>query len=590
MAFPAPFLDELAARNPIEDVVSGYVALTRRGSNLFGLCPFHNEKTPSFSVAPDKQMYYCFGCGKGGGVVNFIMEAENLSYPDAVRFLAQRAGMEVPEDDAHREDYRRRERLYALCREAARYFHAMLSSPAGEPGRAYAAQRGLSQGCITRFGLGFAPEGWNGLRDAMRARGYDEQELLDAGLAVRSPQKNNVYDKFRNRLMFPIIDVRGNVIGFGGRVMGQGEPKYLNSPETEIFSKRRNLFALNIAKKTKRDYLILTEGYMDAITLHQYGFDCAVASLGTSLTEQHANLLGKYTRQLILTYDGDSAGQNASQRAIRLLEKTNIQVRVLRMTGAKDPDEYLHKFGAERFAKLLEGAENQVAYRLQSLQSRFDLGQDDQRVAFARAAADLVASLPGAVEREVYGARAAEAAGMSAAGLMTEVERLRRQKLRQEKRQQEKVDLAPMSRRQPKIRGMHYEDEKSAQAEEQLLAQVMREPGLFDRIDLGEEEFSAPLLGRAYAALRSCWQQGRQPGMAALEAAFSPEELSHLTAVLARWDQTVDDRAVQDCVDVIRGRWQARNVNVESSDDNMQYRKDIMQYRKYLQEKKGLGG
>ena len=236
MAFPAPFLDELAARNPIEDVVGGYVALTRRGSNLFGLCPFHNEKTPSFSVAPDKQMYYCFGCGKGGGVVNFIMEAENLSYPDAVRFLAQRAGMEVPEDDAHREDYRRRERLYALCREAARYFHAVLNSPTGGPGRAYAAQRGLSQGCITRFGLGFAPEGWNGLRDAMRARGYDEQELLDAGLAVRSPQKNNVYDKFRNRLMFPIIDVRGNVIGFGGRVMGQGEPKYLNSPETEIFS------------------------------------------------------------------------------------------------------------------------------------------------------------------------------------------------------------------------------------------------------------------------------------------------------------------------------------------------------------------
>lgn len=581
MAFPAPFLDELAARNPIEDVVGGYVALTRRGGNLFGLCPFHNEKTPSFSVAPDKQMYYCFGCGKGGGVVNFIMEAENLSYPDAVRFLAQRAGMEVPEDDAHREDYRRRERLYALCREAARYFHAMLLSPAGAPGRDYAAQRGLSQGCITRFGLGFAPDGWSGLRDAMRARGYDEQELLDAGLAVRSPQKNNVYDKFRNRLMFPIIDVRGNVIGFGGRVMGQGEPKYLNSPETEIFSKRRNLFALNIAKKTKRDYLILTEGYMDAITLHQYGFDCAIASLGTSLTEQHAALLSKYTKQLILTYDGDSAGQNASQRAIRLLEKTNIQVRVLRMTGAKDPDEYLHKFGAERFAKLLEGAENQVAYRLQSLQKNYDLEQDDQRVAFARAAADLVAGLPGTVEREVYGARAAQAAGMSAAGLMTEVERLRRQKQRQEKRQQEKIDLAPMSRRQPKIRGMHYEDEKSAQAEEQLLAQVMREPGLFDRLALGEEEFSAPLLGRAFAVLRSSWQQGRQPGMAVLEAAFQPEELSHLTAVLARWDQTVDDQAVQDCVDVIRSSYQARNVK---SDE------DIMQYRKYLQEKKGLGG
>lgn len=581
MAFPVPFLEELAARNPIEEVVGSYVALTRRGSNYFGLCPFHNEKTPSFSVAPEKQMYYCFGCGKGGGVVNFIMEQENLSYPDAVRFLAQRAEMEIPEDEFHRENYHRRERLYSLCKEAARFFHEQFRGPTGEAARAYAAQRGLSSACLTRFGIGFAPEGWRGLMEAMTARGYSEQELLDAGLAVRNQQKGNVYDKFRNRLMFPIIDVRGNVIAFGGRVMGAGEPKYLNSPETDIFSKRRNLFALNVAKKTKREYLILCEGYMDAITMHQYGFDCAVASLGTSLTEEHAKLISNYTHELILTYDGDSAGQRASQRALNILEKTNVRVRVLKMEGAKDPDEYLHKFGAEHFERLLQGAENQAMYQLQNIQQKYDLNQDEQRVAFMKEAAQMVAALPSAVEREVYGGRAAEAAHVSMQTLLSEVERIRKQRLRQAKRQQDKVDLAPMTRRQPRIRGAQYEDPRSAQAEEQLLALVIQEPGLLDEISLQPEEFSSPLLGKAFAAWRQCWTQGGSPGINTLGENFDAAEISHLSAVLSRWDQTVSSEALMDCVEVIRSRNRASRV---------QTAEDMLAYQKYIQGKKGLGG
>jgi len=581
MAFPAPFLDELTARNPIEDVVGGYVALTRRGANFFGLCPFHNEKTASFSVAPDKQVYYCFGCGKGGGVINFVMEEENLSYPDAVRFLAKRVGMEVPEDDAHRQDYRRREQLYELCRDAARFFHETLQSPAGTAGRDYAAQRGLSADCVTRFGLGFAPDDWRQLTTAMTAKGYSEQELIDAGLAVRHQQKGSVYDKFRSRLMFPIIDVRGNVIGFGGRVMGQGEPKYLNSPETEIFSKRRNLFGLNLAKKTKREYMILCEGYMDTITMHQYGFDCAVASLGTSLTEQHAGLLSKYTKQLILIYDGDAAGQNASQRAISLLEKTNVQVRVLKLEGAKDPDEYLHKFGAERFEKLLSGAENHTAYRLMSLQQKYDLTQDDQKLQFAQAAAALVAELPSTVERDVYGGRAAQSAGVSPQAMQSEIERQRKLLLQRAKKQQEKLDLSPMTQRQPKLRGAQYDNPRSAQAEEQILALLSAEPGLFDRLELREEEFSAPLLGRAYTALRERWRQGLQPGLYALGETFTPEEMAHLSSILARWDITVSADALRDCVEVIRSRYQADNVKSED---------DLMERWRHLQEKKGLGG
>ena len=346
MAFSDQFLEELEEKNPIEDVVGSYVNLTRRGSNLFGLCPFHNEKTPSFSVAPEKGIYYCFGCHKGGGAVNFIMEIEGLDYPDAVRFLAKRAGIEVPEEDRKQtSSYRHKEKLWQLCRDAARYYHAMLKSPEGKDGLQYLLGRGLTPDTIVRFGLGFAPNRWDGLLKAMEEKGYSRQEMKEAGL-VRSSmrQKKNpdgsvteyesCYDWFRNRVMFPIIDVRGNVIGFGGRVMDGSEPKYLNSPESQIFNKRKNLFALNMAKKTKMEMLVLTEGYMDTISMHQYGFDCAVASLGTSLTQEQAGMLAKYTKQMVLCYDGDQAGQNAAKRAISILEKTGVSVRVLRMQGA----------------------------------------------------------------------------------------------------------------------------------------------------------------------------------------------------------------------------------------------------------------
>ena len=376
MAFPQPFLDALTERNPIDEVVGQYVSLTRRGSNLFGLCPFHSEKTASFSVAPDKGIYYCFGCHAGGGVINFIMQIEGLDYPDAVRFLAKRAGLEVPEDENYHSQYQKQERLWALCKDAARFFRQQLFSPVGTEAQAYIQKRALSMETVKRFGLGFSPNAWAELTDAMKEKGYKLDELVDAGLSLRG-KNGGVYDRFRNRLMFPIIDIRNNIIGFGGRVMDDSTPKYLNSPETIIFNKRKNLFALNIARKSKQGRIILTEGYMDAIALHQYGFDCAVASLGTSLTEDHANILAKYTNQVILTYDGDEAGQNATRRAIPMLEKTGIQVRVLRMQGAKDPDEFLKKYGAQRFEVLLDACQNQAEYRLDSLKRKYDLTLDD---------------------------------------------------------------------------------------------------------------------------------------------------------------------------------------------------------------------
>ena len=551
MAFPPAFMDELVARNPIEDVVGQYVAMTRRGINLFGLCPFHGEKTASFSVSPDKGIYYCFGCHKGGGVVNFIMEIESLSYPDAVRFLAKRAGLEVPEDEQYQSRYRQQERLWALSKEAARFFHDQLYGPAGVQGLEYARKRGLSQGTLTRFGVGFAPNSWSALLDAMKQKNYTEQELLDAGLALRHPAKGTVYDRFRNRLMFPIIDVRGHVIGFGGRVMDDSEPKYLNSPETLIFNKRKNLFAMNLAKKTKAGRIILVEGYMDAVALHQYGFDCAVASLGTALTEEQVNLLSKYTDQVVLIYDGDEAGQNATRRAMPMLEKSGLQMRVLRMRDAKDPDEFLKKFGADRFKLLLEESENQMEYQLQALARKFDLKQDDQKVEFLKAAAELLSKVASPVQREVYGGRAAQAAGVSYDAMKLEIDKAFRRRTRREQKKQEKIDLAPADRLRPKSRTIRYDNMKSAMAEEALLGQIFREPALLEQVNLRPEEFSCELLGRCYGLLRQRQAQGLQVSLGSLEG-FTPEETSHLAGIAQKQQGPVNEAALADCVDTIR--------------------------------------
>ena len=584
MAFPPSFIDDLVARNPIEDVVGQYVQLKRSGANYFGLCPFHGEKTASFSVAPNKQIYYCFGCHKGGGVINFIMEIENLSYPDAVRFLAKRVGMEVPEDEQYQSRYKAQERLWKLCREAARFFHETLMSDQGKQARQYLTQRGLSKSTVTRFGLGFAPDQWTALTDEMIRRGYTRQELMDAGLVVSREKngKTSYYDKFRNRVMFPIIDLRGNVIAFGGRVMDDSKPKYLNSPETGIFNKRKNLFALNIAKKSKQGRIILCEGYMDTITLHQYGFDCAVASLGTALTEEQVNLLSKYTEQVVLTYDSDAAGQDATRRAIPMLEKAGIQVKILRMEGAKDPDEYLKKYGADRFAVLLQGSENQAEYRLQTLQRQYDLTSDEQKVEFLQKAAQLIATFPNAVEREVYAGRAAQAVGIGLEAMKMEVSRAYKKRTNRAERRREQQLLSPAAAIQPKVRSIRYDNVRSAAAEEGILYQVLREPALFDQAgDLTGSQFSVPVLGRAFDELRDRHDRGLQVSLAVLED-FTPDELTHLSAVAQKQDALVSEAAFSDYLSVIREQSQKTQQNLSQD--------ALMDLQARLKRKKGYGG
>lgn len=580
MAFPPSFLAELAARNPIEDVVGQYVNLRRSGSNLFGLCPFHGEKTASFSVSPDKGIFYCFGCHKGGSVINFEMEIEGLSYPDAVRALAKRAGMEVPEDEQYQNRYRLQERLWALSKEAARFFNAQLYTPAGAEGLAYAQKRGMPKSTLTKFGIGFAPDSWSALCDAMREKGYTDEELKGAGLASVSQKNDHIYDRFRNRLMFPIIDIRGNVIGFGGRVMDNSTPKYLNSPETVIFNKRKNLFALNLAKKSKLDYMILVEGYMDAVALHQYGFDCAVASLGTSLTEEHAALLSRYTEQVMLIYDGDEAGQNATKRAIPMLEKAGLQVKVLQMRDAKDPDEFLKKFGADRFRLLLEEASNRVEYQLRAIQKKYDLKEDDQRIQFISEAAEFISTLGNAVSREIYSGRVAEAAGITPESMKIEVNKAFKRCVAREKKKQERIDLSPAAALQPKDRNIRYDNIKSAMAEESVLAMILREPALIDGCGgLAPECFSSAILGRAYEQLCKAHADGCEATLAALTD-FTPEEMAHIARIAQRHDGPVSDQALADCIRTITTEHQSRTA---AKDDG-----DLLAFRQQLFAQKGL--
>lgn len=577
MPFPPSFIDEVVARNPIEDVVGQYVNLKRSGANLFGLCPFHGEKTPSFSVAPDKGIYYCFGCHKGGGVINFQMEIEGLSYGDAVRALAKRASMEVPEDPQFQSRYKQQERLWALSKEAARYFHSKLYAPEGAEGLSYAQKRGMPRSTLTKFGIGFAPNGWNGLVDAMKAKGYTDQELKDAGLV--SEKNGRIYDRFRNRLMFPIIDVRGNVIGFGGRVMDDSTPKYLNSPETIIFNKRKNLFALNLAKKSKLGYLILVEGYMDAVALHQYGFDCAVASLGTSLTQEHAVLLSRYTEQVVLIYDGDEAGQNATRRAIPMLEAAGIQVKVLRMHDAKDPDEYLKKYGADKFKVLLEEASNRVEYQMGAIARKYHLNDDEERIQFLREAADLVASLPSPVQREVYGGRAAETAKVTPEAMKLEVDRARKRRENREKKQEEQKMLSPAQNLQPKSRTIRYDDIRSAMAEEVILANIFKQPSLLDQVGgLTAAQFSCPLLGRIFRQQQDRYKQGLEVSASVLDGLES-DEMAHLAGILQRNQGPVNEQAFADCVRTVLESYRARNTVTEQ---------DLLALRDKMKEKKGL--
>ena len=557
--FSQAFLDELIARNDIVDVVGSYVALTPKGGSYWGCCPFHNEKTPSFHVLQDKQFYHCFGCKKGGGVINFIMEIENLSYSDAVRFLAKRVNMEVPEDRASADANRLRKRLLALNRDAARWYYDVLQSSDGAAVRAYLDKRAIQRKIAVRFGMGASPDSWDALLRAMTAKGYTKQELLTAGLIVAN-KTGGFYDKFRNRLMLPVIDVRGDVVGFGSRVIDKSEPKYMNSTETPVYSKRRGLYGLNLAKKTKRPNMILCEGNLDVVTLHQAGFDNAVASMGTALTTEQIRLLGRYTKELVLCYDNDNAGQLATERALEMLNNTEFTVRVLKLPRRladgeyvkQDADDFIKFQGAPAFEQLLSGSENGVEFRMAQVAAKYDLRSDQGRIDYTAEISQVLSELDNAVEREIYANRAAEAAGLSPESMRQEVERAVRRRRYNARKKRERQELSPALTVQPVQRGSRYTNLRSAMAEEGVIRLLHLDPALFgDTPPLQPEEFSSPLLGKIYGTM---WRQRHnRSGLSALTAELTGEEMSHLTTLLQKPESTANaSQALADYIRVIR--------------------------------------
>lgn len=404
MYYPEELIEEVRTRNDIVEVISGYVRLQKKGSNYFGLCPFHNEKSPSFSVSPGKQMYYCFGCGAGGNVITFLMEYENQTFPEAVRTLAQRAGIALPEADDSKEARQadsRRAKLLEINKEAAKYFYYQLRTERGSVGMEYLRKRELSDETMNHFGLGYANKYSNDLIQYLKSKGYSEDLIRDAGLC-NVDEKHGMYDKFWNRVMFPIQDINHRVIGFGGRVMGDGKPKYLNSPETEIFDKSRNLYGLNFARTSRKGNVILCEGYMDVIAMHQAGFTQAVASLGTAFTSGQASLLRRYANEILLSYDSDGAGVNAALRAIGILKEAGMTGRVINLEPYKDPDEFIKALGGEEFQKRLDHAENSFFFELRQLQKNYDLSDPEQKTALHREIARKLCTFSEEVERENY--------------------------------------------------------------------------------------------------------------------------------------------------------------------------------------------
>ncbi|WP_349673457.1 DNA primase [Lacrimispora sp.] len=403
MRYSEDIIEEVRGRNDIVDIVSGYVKLQKKGSNYFGLCPFHNEKSPSFSVSPAKQMYYCFGCGAGGNVITFVMEYENYSFSEAFKMLADRAGVKLPVEEYSREA-REQEDLKAALLEmnklAASYFYYQLKKPQGEAGYRYLKDRQLSDETIVRFGLGYSNKTSDDLYRYLRGKGYEDTELKQSGLVTI--EEKGSHDKFWNRVMFPIMDVNNRVIGFGGRVMGAGEPKYLNSPETKLFDKSRNLYGLNYARLSREKYILICEGYMDVIAMHQAGFTNAVASLGTAFTTQHAQLLKRYTDKVILTYDSDGAGQKAALRAIPILRDAGVSIRVLNMEPYKDPDEFIKNLGAEEFKKRIEQAQNSFLFEIEVLKKNYKMDDPEQKTEFYNQTARKLLEFPEALERENY--------------------------------------------------------------------------------------------------------------------------------------------------------------------------------------------
>lgn len=535
VAISESFLNELKYRLDIVDVISSYTELKRRGHNQVCLCPFHNEKTPSMTVFPQTQSFYCFGCGAGGDAITFIKKIENLEYIEAVRLLAQRAGMTVPEDNVDDAAAKLKMRLLEQNREAARFFYSNLLNSDGKNAYDYIKNRGLTDNTIKRFGIGYAKDSWDSLYKHLSSKGFSDYEILAGNLGVKN-KKGGIYDQFRNRLIFPIIDVRGNVIAFGGRDLSDRGPKYLNSSDTPVFKKSRNLFALNIAKSTKQKSFILAEGYMDVIAIHQAGFDNAVATLGTSLTSEQANLISRYTDEVIVAYDSDGAGRAATKRAIEIFDAASVNVRILSYNEAKDPDEYIKRFGAQRFGLLISGCANAIEYQLYAAKKKHDIETNDGKLAYLKDAIAILSSVSNKLERDVYATDIANALSVSKDAVISQIDsQIKRKMADKKKKEDKKLPIA----------GVDFKDRsnsekaiylKAAIAEEELISLLIKNPDYCSFINerIKPSEFVTDFNRAVYEIILKRILEGLSVDMISLSGQLSEVQMAKLSAMISK--------------------------------------------------------
>ncbi len=547
MRLSEDFLSELRARCDIENIISQYVVLKKNGRSLKGLCPFHSEKTPSFNVSSDKQLFYCFGCGAGGDVVTFIMKAENLSYPEAVKFLAEKVGLAVPEDNIDDGAARLKGRILEINRETARFFHAALRAPQGATALKYVTERGLDAKTVNRFGLGYAPDSWDSLIKHLRKKGFSDAEMTAAGVATRT-QKGNFIDFFRNRLMFPIIDIRGNVIAFGGRrLSGEDKgPKYLNTGETAVFVKNRNLYALNYAKssvfaeelaKSGRDrFFILCEGYMDVIALHQAGFDNAVAPLGTALTDNQVRIMSKYVPEVLIATDADEAGQKAARRSFGLLDAAGVSSRIIKITGAKDPDEFIKKYGKQRFAQLLSASVSAIENELDATLKKHDVSTDSGKVSALKEASKILATISNPIERDVYISRLANTLNVSAQAISQNVQSLIRQN-KNTQAKKERQSLTVQNGLRDNVNPQKRKLLSAAVCEEWLLGSLFGNPDFLKIIDkhaVTRDDFVTDWGKKMFDVILPVARESDTLDLLSLGALITPDEMARLAATISR--------------------------------------------------------
>ena len=556
MPFPDGFLQELKLRSDITEIASSYVNLKRHGRNMVGLCPFHGEKTPSFNIYTESGSFYCFGCGAGGDVITFIMKIENLDYVEAVKFLAQRAGMEMPENTYDDSLSKLRMRIYEANREAARFFHATLLSQRGQSGLNYLRGRALSDRTIRHFGLGFADDDWNSLCNHLKNKGFSEYEIYSANLAFKRKNGNGIYDRFVNRVMFPIIDLRGNVIAFGGRIMTDEKPKYLNTSDTPVFKKSENLFSLNNAKSSGTRTLILCEGYMDVIALNQAGFTNAVATLGTALTNEQAVLMKRYADEVIICYDADGAGQKATARAIDILRNAGLPIKILTVPSGKAPDEFIRSKGENgpaAFKLLIEKCGNDIEYRLMKLKENYNLNTTDGKVAFLNEAVKIVATIESPIERDVFASKLCAELEIDKNAFLEQISKVKRRDRRENIKKETRQIQAELNGQSDKINREHYKKPRSSSAEEALLVYLINNPDYANSISerVTPDKFSNSLIKRYYEYVLSKIKSGYEP-LTSVSSDFNSDEVSYLYKLISTTIPAASTReAVEEYINVI---------------------------------------